>query len=416
MAFPQHDVTSTWDRTASTEGRQVDSILHPMLCAKSQFLDSIKVGSPTDEPKIEWVSSQTNARVFTSNATSTATEGISNAGGSGKAANVKIGAAAATMAAIKVGALLRNATQATAIGTYKVDEIMQVTALDMVNNDITVTRDFGRNNAGTGFALSGATDVFEIIFTGVEEGSAPNINKYKPTVLDYNYTSILDFYLTVTGTEMARRPLIAADNMQHQYEDRMTELKNDLCQFMLYGAINPTTAIGSDAVIRTTKGILQALAQVGGNTDYASTAVTEAGLNKLFETILSNGCDRSEPYKIFAHPSHCRVMAGFGADKVRIERVDKSWGRYVSNFLSDLGFEAEIVPDPLISKSNLFILNMNKVELVPFRPWRKMEWGMDTSTPDGTDAYKMRILGEYTMKVVDPLKAHGCMTLLSWPT
>lgn len=406
MAWPAVVPTATWDRTSGTEGRQVDSVLHPMLCAKSQMLDSVKVGAQTDEPKIEWISAQTNARTVQGVSSSTT---IHN---SGSATDLALSSGLG--ATVKVGAILRNASKATGIGTYKVDELMLVTAIS--GDVLTLYRDYGANAAGTGFATHGTTSAYEVIFTGVEEGSSPSVNKYKPTVLDSNYTSILDFYLTVTGTELARRPQVAADNMQRQYEDRMIELKNDLSAFILYGAQAPANPAGTDANIRTTKGVLQALAQSGGNCDYTSTAVTEAGINKLCENILSAGCDRSETYKIFVHPAHARVISGFGADKVRVERVDKTWGRYVTYLLSDLGFELEVVPDPLVLKSNLFLLNMNKVELVPFRPWMQMEWGMQTSTPDGTDAYKKRILGEYTMRVIDPLKAHGCMTLLSWPT
>jgi len=409
MAWPTVIPTATWNRTIGTEGRSIDQILHPMLCAKSQMVDSIALGSQVDEPKVEWISSNTNSRIITAisatMAGSNSSTGIVLTSGQGLT--------------IKVGALLRNASRATPIGTYKVDEIMQVTAIS--TDTLTVTRDYGRNGAvaGQGSTVHGATDTFEVIFTAVEEGSSPSVNKYVATSITYNETSILDFYLTATGTEMARRPMIAADNMQAQYENRMIELKNDLCQFMLYGAMNygaggTTDMQGSNSYVRTTKGILQALAQSGGNVDYTSTAVTEYGLNTLFANILTNGGDRTDPYKIFVHPSNARVIAGFGADKVRVERVDATWGRYVTNFLSDLGFTAEIVPDPLVSKSNLFVLNMSKVFLVPFRPWTKLEWGIDTGTPDGSDAYKMRILGEYTMKVVDPLKAHGCMTLLTW--
>jgi len=381
-----------------------------MLLAKSQFLDSCPVGAQTDEPKVEWVSSQTNARTFLAAAAS---------GGdiAGSATAVKIGCGTGYGTTVPVGSIIRNSSLATPLGTYKVDEILQVTAND--GTDLTVTRDYGRNGTtpGQGSTAHTATATWEVLFVPRQEGSVPDLNKYKPTTTDYNYTSILDFYLTVTGTEMARRPLIVADNMARQYEDRMTELKNDLSQFILYGATNKpsgTETGGADTAIRTTKGVLQALAQANGNVDYASTVVSESAINKLFETILSNGCERVAPYKIVCHPQHARIISGFGADKVRIERVDKTWGRYLTTFVSDLGFEAEIVADPLVSKSNLFVLNMSKVELVPFRPWQKLEWGMDTSTPDGSDSYKMRVVGEYTVRVIDPLKAHGVMTLLSW--
>lgn len=417
MAWPEiTNTTMSWDRTKTTEGRQVDSVLWPMLCAKSQMLDAVKYGSQIDEPKIEWVSAQTNGRTVTcSNTTDTTIDG--------SATNQVLVVTDASK--LEKGAILRNASVATPLGTYKVDEIMQVTGIS--GNTLTLTRDYGRNGAtpGQGSTAHVAGNTYEVLFTNKEEGSAAGVNLYKPTTVSYNYTSILDMNLVVSGTELARRPLVAADNIQRQYEDRMVELKNSVSSMIMYGASNygGGTAesmtvfgdvAGTDAYVRTTKGVLQALAQSGGNTDYTSTAVTETGINNLFETILNNGCERVAPYKIFVHPKHMRTIAQWGADKVRIERTDKQWGRYVTSYVSDLGFEAEIIADPIIAKSNLFLLNMDKIEFIPFRPWQKLEWGITTSTPDGTDAYKMRVLGEYTVKVVDPLKAHGCMTLLSW--
>lgn len=387
-----------------------------MLCAKSQMLDAVKYGSVIDEPKIEWVSAQTNSRLVTeANSASTTIDG------SGTLTAVVF----SDVTKLEKGALIRNATRATPIGTYKVDEIMQVTSINTSTGECAVTRDYGRNNSGTGSTAHALTDQFEVLFTNKEEGSSAGVNLYKPTTVSYNYTSILDMNLVVSGTELARRPLVAADNIQRQYEDRMTELKNSVSSMIMYGALNYGAGTaesmsvfgdnaGTDAYVRTTKGVLQALAQSGGNTDYTSTAVTETAINNLFETILNNGCERVAPYKIFVHPHHMRTIAQWGADKVRIERVDKTWGRYVTSYVSDLGFEAEIIPDPIIAKSNLFLLNMSKIEFIPFRPWQKLEWGITTNTPDGSDTYKMRVLGEYTVKVVDPLKAHGCMTLLSW--
>jgi hypothetical protein len=43
-----------------------------------------------------------------------------------------------------------------------------------------------------------------------------------------------------------------------------------------------------------------------------------------------------------------------------------------------------------------------------------MEWGIDTSTPDGSDAWKQRYLGEYGVKVVDATKSHGAIQYMTW--
>ena len=405
-------VTASYDRTANTEGRSVDSVLHPMLMAKSQFIDRLKVGAKVDEPKVEWVSAQKNSRIVTGVADSTNST-VDTAAGT----NLLVSAADADK--LQVGCIIRNASIATPLGTYKVDELMKVIAKESpatAHTDITLLRDYGHNGPtnNEGFATHIETNTFEILYTPKAEGSSPDRNMYMPTVLSDNYTTILDFYLTATGTEMARRPLIAADNMANQYDNRTTELARQVSSLVFYGSKNMHTAAGSSTETRTTQGLLQAISVAGSLLDYATTAVTETTLNTLFENLYLAGNAMSANYAIVTHPKHARVITGFGEAHVQITQSEKAWGRYVNTFISDLGSTAEVIPDPTVSKSNLFLVNLDKLELVPFRPWLQLEWGIDTSTPDGTDAYKKRILGEYTVKVTDPLTSHAGMGLLSW--
>src|SRR5512137_2660021 len=65
-------VVSSWDKTANTMGRSIDSVLWPMLCAKSQLLDRIPRFN-VDNVELEWESANTNARVFTADAHHTET-------------------------------------------------------------------------------------------------------------------------------------------------------------------------------------------------------------------------------------------------------------------------------------------------------------------------------------------------------
>lgn len=427
MAIPSVTPVATWDKTANTMGRSVDSVLWPMLCAKSQLLDRIPRFS-VDNTEFEWESANTVPRTFTADAHHTETGADAHATGQ----YIGIGGVSGAAQLLQVGAIIRNASRATPIGTHGVDELMQVIEGPETSTDeIKVTRNYGvpvGSTAATGSTAHVATDTYEILYSPKQEGSSPIANKYKDVSLVKNWTQIVDFYLTVTGSQLASKRLLPADNMQRQFEDRLVELKNDLESMFLYGQVasggaavdsfpaDETSYVqtGSDSYIRTTRGVQNFVTVSGGNVDYTTKAVTEEAINSLMASIMTDGTDMSDPFILVAHPNQIRVIAAFGADKVRITQAETKWGRSLKTLETDLGVDIELVPCLNMSKSDLFIIDTKKVGIAEFRPFMKFEWGMDTSTPDGTDAYKQRYLGELGAKVVDGPYSHAAMSYLTW--
>jgi hypothetical protein len=399
---------ASYDKTANTMGRSVDQVLWPMLCAKSQLVDRIAKES-TDNIKFEWETANTNARTFTSHdadATPIA----------GSGSDVHLGVAVTN---IQHGAIIRNATRATPIGTYQVDELMQVTEVE--SDQLHVTRDYARQNSGTGSTAHTANDVYEVLWSPKEEGSTPEANKYKDVSLVENYVNTLDFHLNVTGDQLASKRLVAGDTLQRQFDDRLVELKNDVESMLLYGALNYGGAgteadanTGSDSYVRTTKGLQNFIAATGGNVDYTSHSVTEESINALMMTLLTNGVDMSDPFLLVSHPATIRTINTFGQDKVRITQAETKWGRALKTLETDLGVELELVPCLNCSKSDMFILDTKKIKLVEFRPFFKMEWGIDTSTPTGVDVWNQRYLGSYGVKCVDGTKSHALQSAITW--
>jgi hypothetical protein len=310
-----------------------------------------------------------------------------------------------------------------------VDEIMMVTAnAGADGSDITVKRNYAQpvgSVTNQGSTAHTATSTYEILYSPKEEGSSPDENKYTDVSLVANYTSILDFYLTVTGSQLASNRLLPADSMQRQFDDRSTELRNEIESMLLYGALNPGSAAqgadteanawaGNDTYEHTTKGIQNFIAATGGNVDYTTKAVTYDAINDILATIQSNGTDMMDNFILVAHPQNARQISGFGADKVMVQQTDKTWGRYITTLITDLGVSLDVVPCVNCCKSDLFILDTKKIAIADFRPFVKFEWGIDTSSPDGTDAYKQRYLGELGVKVVDGTKSHGLISAISW--
>lgn len=402
-------VKATWDKTAYTFDRDVDAKLWPALMAKSPILDMLP-RVPVKNFKFEWETDVAPTRTYSAHGDDAGTT-VDN-----HATNTKI-ILNADPVDLQVGSIIRNATRATPIGSYGADEIMEVTAINHSTFELTVVRDAGRQASGNGSLLqcyngSSTEDaVYEVIYAPREEGSAPGVNKYKDVVLAENYTNTVDFYLTATGDQLATDRIVAADNMQNQFQKTMTNLTNQLEGMFFYGCLNNGANAGSASYVRRTKGFDPFVGASGGNYDVTTAAVSASALDALFYEILADNTDPADRFIIATHPKHARTISSFGLDKIRMGMEDTKYGRHIDTFKSDLGVEAPIIWSLNISKSDLFIIDMDKVALTVFRPFEKAEWSYGD---DGVDAWRQRILGSFGVKVVDGLYSHAKLGGLPW--
>ena len=402
MAWPEpaagHN-SASYDKLSGTLKPQVDPKLWPALMARSPLLSYVPRGS-VNGTKFDWEIAVEPTRLYTSSGTTDSTM-------AGSGSNATLIFTSGT--GLEAGMLIRNVSRATPIGTWGADEIMQITAVTTAT--CTIVRDYARQNSGTGSTVHDDSDTFEVIATPKEEGSAPGANKYKDVTLTSNYTQNFDFEIEVTGDQLASERMVVADTVQAQTSMGMQKLQNELESTILYGALNNTTNAGSDAVVRSTKGLQQFINATGSNVDYATKAVTETAINSVFYNILADKTDPMDKFIIVAHPSQAKIISHFGDDVVRVTQDSTVWGRQIKTFMSDLGVNADVIWSLNCSKSDLFVIDLNKIQLVEFRPWMTATRDFQT---DGTDAWRQRVLGSYGVKVVDPLYSHGALEYLTW--
>lgn len=412
MALATAPSFASFDVTDRTQGRAVDSVLWDYMFAKSRLLEVVGTGPKINQQRYEWVNIGAPAITVTAlNTTNTTFDG--------HATNTGLELSAADAAKLMPGAILVNVTNATPIGTYQRNELLQVTAVDSATNIVTLARDIGAYNSGSGSEAHTSTAVLRIVAIPHQEGSVASLdpNSYKAQTILENYSAIQTVKLQVTGSQLARDMEVVASDMERQYAREMLNLKNQMVGILLYG-FNSATAVGSDTVIRYTKGIQDFLVDnlVAANplVDYTTTTLTADAVNALFLKLWNNGADPSEPYKIVTSGQSAQVISSWESDKIRTTFQEQRVGRYVTEFVSDLGFTAEVIADPICSKSDLFIIQPEKVKVIPFRPFMKTEWGLETSSPNGDDMYYTRVIGEHTVQVVDPGMAHAALTYLTW--
>lgn len=401
-------IVATWDKTANTFKRDVDSKLWPALQAKSPILDMTPRFAVSNF-KFEWESDVAPTRTYASSGTAGADDINADASIDGTETLLTLAAAPTDL---QVGSIIRNATRATPIGTYGVDELMEVTGIS--SNVLTVKRNVNAavgGTANTGSLVHDESDVFEVVYSPREEGSAPGVNKYKDVVLVENYANTVDFYLTATGDQLATMRLVGGDTMDNQFQKNMTNLQNQLEGMLFYGSLNAGANAGSASYVRRTKGIDQFISAAGANIDYTTKDVTPEALDALFYEILADNTDPNDRFVIACHPMQARKISAFGLDKVRLGQTESKYGRYIDTFKSDLGVEAPVIWSLNVSKSDLFILNMNRISIATFRPFEQAQWSYGD---DGVDAYRQRILGSFGVKCVDALKAHAKLGYLTW--
>lgn len=412
MALATAPTFASFDVTARTEGRAVDSVLWDYMFSKSRLLEVIGTGPKINQQRYEWVNIGAPAITVTA-------EDNSNTSFDGSASATGLEVSVADAAALMPGAILVNVTNATPIGTYQRNELLQVVTVDYDTGICVLARDIGAYNSGTGSTAHTATALLRLIAIPHQEGSVASLdpNGYKAQSILENYTAIQTVKLQVTGSQLARDMEVVASDMERQYAREMLNLKNQVCALVAYG-FNSATAVGSDTVIRNVKGVLDFLVDniVAANplVDATTTTLTADALNAMFLKLWNNGADPSEEYKILTSGQSGQVVSSWENDKVRTTWQEGRVGRHITEFVSDLGFTAEVIVDPIISKSDLFIINPSKIKLIPFRPFFKTEWGLDTSSPNGDDMYYTRVIGEHTLQVVDPGMAHAALTYLTW--
>jgi hypothetical protein len=396
--------SNTWDLTSQDSTKyDVDAKLWAALQARSPILSMIP-RYKVNNFNFHWETDNEPTRTYV----------LESVGGSGiedatQTTNTVAGLTSGSD--VEVGSIIRNITRASALGAaYNyADELMEVTA--NTAGACTVVRAINGDGT-TGYGSHTVGDSFEIVWAPKQEGSSAGRNKWTDVTIVQGYTSIVDFYLAVSGSMAATDKAVSADSLQNQFNKCMVQLQSELEHMVLYGD-ESSTAGGSASYVRRTKGLDGWLVggYANGVVDYSTRAVTEDALNDVFAGILTNKTDPSDRFIIACHPTAARVISGFGSDKVQVGIELTKWGRYIDTFKTDLGVTAPVIWTLNCSKSDLFVINLNKIALAEFRPFTAATW---TYSDDGGDRWQQRYLGELGVKVVNGTYSHGKLGYLTW--
>lgn len=405
---------ASFDVLDRTQGRSVHNVLLDAMFAKSRFLEVLGGGISINQPRHEWISLAAPAQFITADGSGANTV-------DSHATDKVLSISAADLAKLRVGAVLVNVTNATPIGTYQRNELLMVTEMTSATT-VTCARDYGNfaGGAGNGSTAHTAAAVYRILYFVTQEGSVASLdpNTYSADTILENYSAINTMKMQLTGSQKARAMEVVDSEVERQWQRELIKLKNQRANMFLYGTNSAAATVGSDTLLRDSKGIMDFIVDniVASNAlvDYTSTTLTYKAINDLFIKLFNNGADPSEQYKIVTSATSKDVMSQWDSDIVRLTLQEGQTGREVVMFKSSLGFNAEIIAEPMVAKSDVFIINPSKITPATFRPYEKQEWGKGTGAPNGDDMWYQRTIGEETLQVVDPGTAHALLTYLTW--
>ena len=294
---------------------------------------------------------------------------------------------------VRVGALLRNVSEAGKT------EVVQVTTVDSATL-LTIVRGYGST---TGEAhTTGST--WRIIANPAQEGQDAPADESKTRTKVSNYTQIFQKGINVSYTMRSVLQAGVADEYTFQVARRLMEIMRELDSSLILGI--SSVSQGSDTVYRSMGGIVEFSSQSGGNTSSTSEALTLSVVNTMAKQIWDDG---GTPNFILVPGKQKKVVSTFDQSARRSVYDSTVAGYVVDRVMTDLGFVLDVIVDPWMPDDTVIVGDLNKIRVMPLRGS-----AMRAEDPAKTGAsYKGQIYGEYTAEFRNAKQAfsyHNALT------
>jgi len=252
----------------------------------------------------------------------------------------------------KVGTLIKD-------NTAGKTEVMRVT--NVSTDTLTIVRGYGSTN---GEAHAASFPVVIISHTK-QEG-------WKPTQEDwtaertgpYNYLTLMGYGIAITRRRQAVSHAGVPSEFAHQSAYRLKEFMRQL-DSSLINSIRSASE-GGAADYSSMGGLIEFASQATGNINSTSEAISPSVLNAMIKQIWDDG-GMVAGGRLFCLVGGVqkRKISAFDQAYRRMDFSSKTAGYVVEKFLSDLGFEMEIIVDPWVPDDTCIIGDLNRVKLGP---------------------------------------------------
>lgn len=271
------------------------------------------------------------------------------------------------------------------------DEYMVVKTVDTTANTLSVySRAFGGTNA-----THVTTSTIYIVGMARLEGDDADYVGVNPVTAPYNYTSIFQKALKITGTEDVLDEYGYESAFAYEANKAMPELAR-LVELHIFHGIR---AVGSDTAPRSMGGLNTFIT---ANTVDAAGAIAKSDIDNLAELIRLDG---GMPNLFVCHPSIANDLRGLldTSSFVNLTQENSMFGMLPIEGIRTQYGTLQIVEDLWCPLSTAYMLDSRKVGLYELRPF---QWHPLAKTGDSR---KAEVVGELSLAVAND-EAHGKIT------
>jgi len=383
MALDAYAGLAQFDLVGTRE--DLSDVVSEILLQDTNLLSRIGFAGEATNTTHEWLESSLNAATVVD-----AESGGLDAAGT----NVDLDVTTGQGARVRIGALLKNRARNQA-------EVVHVTAI--ATDALTITRGYGTTSPED--HDSGST--WDIVGMPVQSGTDVTTDRSVIRTRVTNFTQIFERGVQIAGDTQAVLKAGVPDEVAYQSRLRLLELLTELDRSIIAGI--KSASDGSDTVYRTMSGLIEYLSAAGGNTNSTAEAMSPDVLNAMFQQIFDDGGGIMGSQMMLAVPqAQMRKISAFDSNNVRVVPGPGMSGRFVTQFLTDLGVVLDIVVDRWIPPDTSMVIDNSRTAVVPLSG---RSFGINPISVTG-DSVKRQILGDYTLEVRNAGEAHAIHTNL----
>lgn len=277
------------------------------------------------------------------------------------------------------------------------DEVILVTAVS--GNDLTVTRGFGGTTAAA--LTSGQKLVIDSV-AREENSQAENDGIFQPEPVE-NFFQTMD-----TAVEMSRRALATmqfgnTNDLTFQVAERIRQLTIQMDRALVRG--RKATATIDGKTVTYTGGLRYFLDQSGAvKVDNSGATLTLDAINALNEEIISRGGTTNTlavGLKLGRKLS-ALVAANYNSQRLSEWSADEGSLLTLPSDLPLVGNVNRIVIDTNLADTELMIFDSSMINVMPMAAGNAADsgnWTTKDATVNGQDGQRVRILGDFAMRV-----------------
>jgi len=282
-------------------------------------------------------------------------------------------------------------------------EVCRVTAVS--GDNLTVERGYGSTSGET---HADGTTIMIIAHTKQEDWKPNQEDWTQERTGPYNYLTLMGYGIAITRRRQAVSHAGVPSEFAHQSAYRLKEFMRQLDSSIINSIRSASE--GGAADYSSMGGLIEFVSQTGGNTTTTAETLTPAVLNAMIKQIWDDGgMVAGGRLAVIVGGVQKRKISAFDQAYRRMDFESRAAGYVVERFLSDLGFECEIVVDPWVPDDTCIVGDLNRLKVGPLTGEAV---GLEDIAKTGRLIEAM-LSGEYTCEVRNATEAFAIHTNLA---